>query len=1186
MDSNSAYPHPPSPFSPSEYYPTSLEEQPSDYENIVASGPSPALWYKTAILYQLHVRAFYDSNGDGIGDFAGLTKKLDYLQDLGITALWLLPFYPSPLKDDGYDISDYRGIHPSYGTLDDFREFLKEAHRRGLQVITELVLNHTSDQHPWFQRARRAQPGSPERNFYVWSDTSERYTQARVIFQDYESSNWSWDPVARAYYWHRFFLHQPDLNYDNPEVRRQIAEVLDYWLEMGVDGLRLDGVPYLYEREGTTCENLPETHEFLKSLRSHVDSRFSGRMFLAEANQWPEDAARYFGNGDECHTAFHFPVMPRMYLAIQMEDRFPIIDILEQTPSIPENCQWMLFLRNHDELTLEMVTEQERDAMYRFYARDPQARINLGIRRRLSPLLDNDRRKTELLNGLLLSLPGTPIIYYGDEIGMGDNIYLGDRNGVRTPMQWTADRNAGFSQANPQQLYLPPIIDYQYHYETVNVETLKAEPNSILSWMRRVIRLRRELRPLAEGALEFLHPDNHKVLAFLRVCESTSGMPPETVLVVANLSHSAQFVELDLSAHREKTPVEAFGRIRFPRIGELPYLLTLTPYAFYWFVLEAQDTVDFNSGFEIALPTLTTTDTWPSVFEPPAQKAFEKAISKYVSTMRLASHSFHRLHLKDVIQLEPEESRIDTPLADSRPEYSETPSPPPHLPIALLLAHIESETGEESTFAIPLSFSRESETLTSESHDPDRMIARLTVEHNRFSESGVIADCFHDSELCRRLLAIVKDASTLRGSRGTLSASSVPEFLDYFDEIPAFHGEETRTLEGTNSILVFQNRIVLKLFRRLEEGPHPEEEMLRHLAIEESSIRTAPLFGVLQYQEDNKKPSTLGVVEGFVEHDNTALDMTLELLDTLMANDECRNLETFQAASLHFDSLVSRARQDMPNMSELPFGDYLEAMQLLGRRTAELHELLAMDCMDPAFTPERLLPFHLRSLFQNVRNVLGRKFRLLRNILDRLSPPLQDLARQILAQGGDRLFPTNPHSPGLHEALREDIMGTRIRNHGNYGLEDVLCREGDFIFIDFEGDADLPITQRRMKSSPLRDVASMLWSLERAGLHALFEYSHAREIDAQEFTRLEARINSWNYWTTTAFLKSYLDSIHVPLLLPNPIETIQPLLNLHFAEKCVTMLRRDLNRLPHAGPRAEAEARLSLGQTLRLLTRP
>jgi maltose alpha-D-glucosyltransferase/alpha-amylase len=538
----------------------------------------PPLWYRDAIIYQLHVRTFYDSTGDGIGDFQGLIRKLDYIQDLGVTAIWLLPFYPSPLRDDGYDIADYTSINPSYGTLEDFRMFLQEAHRRGLNVITEAVLNHTSDQHPWFQEARSSRD-NPRREWYVWSDSDDRYRDVRIIFVDTEMSNWAWDPVSKSYYWHRFFSHQPDLNFDNPEVREAVADVIKFWMDMGVDGMRLDAVPYLVEREGTSCENLPETHEVLKFLRKKVDEQFSDRMLLAEANQWPSDVRPYFGDGDECHMAFHFPLMPRIFMAVQLEDRKPVIDILKKTPDIPETCQWAIFLRNHDELTLEMVTDEERDYMYDMYAKDPTMRINLGIRRRLAPLLDNDRRKIELMNALLMSLLGTPIIYYGDEIGMGDNIYLGDRNGVRTPMQWSGGWTGGFSLADPEKLYSPVVSNATYCPQAVNVQSQLRSPHSLLSWMKVLIRTRKSTRVFGRGSIEFLYPANHRVLAFTR------RLGNETLLIVNNLSSSAQAVELDLSQFKGAIPIEMSGGNIFPRIGQLPYLLTLGAYQFFWFKL-------------------------------------------------------------------------------------------------------------------------------------------------------------------------------------------------------------------------------------------------------------------------------------------------------------------------------------------------------------------------------------------------------------------------------------------------------------------------------------------------------------------------------------------------------------------------------------------------------------------------
>ena len=590
-----------------------------------------SVWYRDAVIYQLHVKTYYDSDEDGVGDFKGLTQKLDYLQNLGVTAVWLLPFYPSPLKDDGYDIADYNAIHPAYGKLRDFKVFLREAHRRGLKVITELVVNHTSDQHPWFQNARRAKFGSSRRNFYVWSETADKYKEARIIFQDFESSNWTWDPVAGAYFWHRFYSHQPDLNYENPQVHKAVLRALDFWLEMGVDGLRLDAVPYLYEREETNCENLPETHGFLKKLRAHVDRKFKHRMLLGEANQWPEDVVDYFGNGDECHMNFHFPLMPRLFMALRMEDRFPIVDILEQTPPIPDTCQWAVFLRNHDELTLEMVTDEERDYMYRVYAQDPQMRVNLGIRRRLSPLLGNHRRRIELMNGLLFSMPGTPIIYYGDEIGMGDNIFLGDRNGVRTPMQWSADRNAGFSKSNPHRLYLPVIVDPEYHYEVINAEAQENNRHSLLWWMRRLITLRKRFKAFSRGELDFLHPENSKILAFTRCYQD------ECILVLANLSRFVQYVELDLSNFKNMVPIELFGRTEFPTVTGNPYFLTIGPHSFYWFFMQPAEKMQEGRALAAAagqLARLEVGNSWEQVLRGRAKSQLEDLLPAYLRGKR------------------------------------------------------------------------------------------------------------------------------------------------------------------------------------------------------------------------------------------------------------------------------------------------------------------------------------------------------------------------------------------------------------------------------------------------------------------------------------------------------------------------------------------------------------------------
>ncbi len=1098
------------------------------------------LWYKTAIIYQLHVRAFYDSNADGIGDFRGLTQKLDYLQDLGVTALWLLPFYPSPLKDDGYDISDYRTVHPNYGALHDFRAFLREAHRRGLRVITELVLNHTSDQHPWFQRARRAAPGSRERDFYVWSDTSEKFPQARIIFQDFEPSNWSWDPVARAYYWHRFFHHQPDLNYDNPEVRRQMAAVLDHWLRLGVDGLRLDGVPYLFEREGTTCENLPETHDYLKQLRAHIDAKFTGRMLLAEANQWPEDAAAYFGAGDECHTAFHFPLMPRMYLALQLEDRFPIIDILEQTPGIPGNCQWMLFLRNHDELTLEMVTEHERDMMYRFYARDPQARLNLGIRRRLAPLLGNDRRKIELLTGLLLSLPGTPVIYYGDEIGMGDNIYLGDRNGVRTPMQWSADRNAGFSQANPQQLYLPPIIDYQYHYETVNVETQRESPHSLLGWMQNILHLRREMPPLAEGALEFLHPDNPKVLAFLRRHEQSY------VLVVANLSRFAQYVELDLCAHREKTPVEVFGAIRFPCIGELPYLLTLTPYAFYWFVLEPEGARVDHLETRFDLPALETAEPWSRVLQPPAAQALERALPGY-----LVARPWHRRRAAGV-----KTAKVRDVVSLGRTSEGAQ--------IELAVVRVQYEDGQDASYLIPMDFTAESLAAETDAASSERTIARLTVEHNGFNETGILADAFGEPAFCELLLEAVAARRKLPGRHGTLIARPTTAYRRIRGEPEAVLHVHQRREEQSNSVVAYGDRFLLKLFRRIEEGVHPELEMGIYLTETAEFAHIAPVAGAVEYRRADGHTMTVGMLQGFVEHRHTAWDNALDTLESFL-----------QAVSVEPPMVLPEneapgkrtatelATQPLPKPAERVLGRYLESVHLLGRRTAELHRALAASDA-PAFRPEPLLPFHQRALYQSARSALGRALRTLHARLPELPAELHEPGRRLLELGSRRLT-------ALRDSLQQNLTAQRIRCHGNYGLDEVLCQADDFVIIDFEGDPDLSIAQRRAKASPLRDVAGMLWSVDRAARCGLREYCAVTEVDAPELARLIAWLDFWRAWTGAEFVRAYLASMTSSPVLPRPAQAVQALLDLYFAERCATVLDHELENRP-------SEALLSIRQ--------
>jgi maltose alpha-D-glucosyltransferase/alpha-amylase len=986
------------------------------------------LWYKEAIIYEVHVRAFFDSSGDGMGDFVGLTQKLDYLEDLGVTAVWVLPFCPSPWRDDGYDISDYANVHPAYGTVRDFQNFLREAHRRGLRVISELVLNHTSDQHVWFQRSRRAPAGSRWRNFYVWSDSPEKYREARIIFKDFESSNWTWDPVAKAYYWHRFYSHQPDLNYDNPEVRAAMLNAVDFWLDMGVDGLRLDAVPYLYEREGASCENLPETHAFLKELRAHVDARYTGRMLLAEANQWPEDAISYFGAGDECHMAFHFPLMPRLFMSIRMEDRYPVTDILQLTPSIPENCQWALFLRNHDELTLEMVTDEERDYMYRVYAQDRHMRINLGIRRRLAPLLENDRRRIELMNALLFSLPGAPVIYYGDEIGMGDNFYLGDRNGVRTPMQWSGDRNAGFSRANPQRLYLPAIIDPEYHYEAVNVETQQNNPHSLLWFMKRMLAQRKQSRALGRGTLEFVHPENRRVLAFVRAWDN------ERVLVVANLSRFAQSTEIDLSKFHDMIPQELFGKTAFPVITDRPYVLSLGPHAYYWFSLQPKEARDESLRIRTGEPPTIAVDSLEEVFSGPARAALNRLLPYFVKGRRWyrgGRRSIRAAEIYDVVRLSNSHSYVLT----LRVEYAE---------------------GDPDLYTVPVSVA------PVELADGGSVLARLQA---RDGSGGLLYSGLGSREFRDELLSAILRRRRFTGERGEITASHTRAFRAIWGEDrPALESAPSRT-EHENSILFYGDRFALKFFRKIDEGPNPEREIGSMLS--EARFPNAPrLAGALEYRLPNGEAMVLGLLSGLVREGTEAWRYTLD------------HLGLFYESALTHGPSGPPADKGEALAAEMS-GSYLEFVRLLGRRTAELHLALAANAEDPAFAPEPYTDFYRHGLYHGMLARLGRTSELLRSRIKSLPEDVRpDVQGLLERQAAVR---------AKFQYLRNNrIAAMRIRVHGDLHLGQVLYTGRDFVFLDFEGDPDRPLSERRIKRSPLQDIAGMLDSLYHASHGVLF----------------------------------------------------------------------------------------------------
>ncbi|NLE00710.1 MAG: maltose alpha-D-glucosyltransferase, partial [Fibrobacter sp.] len=803
----------------------------------------------------------------------------------------------------GYDIADYFDIHKDYGTLRDFREFLKAAHKRDIRVIAELVLNHTSSEHAWFQRSRRAAAGTQWREMYVWSNNSEKYKDARIIFKDFEASNWSWDPVAKAYFWHRFYSHQPDLNFDSAFVKEELFKVIDFWFSMGVDGLRLDAVPYLYEREGSNCENLYETHQFLKELRAHIDSKFSNRMLLAEANQWPEDAVEYFGCGDECHMAFHFPLMPRMFMALQMEDNFPILDILKSTPSLPDNCQWATFLRNHDELTLEMVTDEERDYMYRVYARDSRAKINLGIRRRLAPLLSNDRRKIELMNILLFSLPGTPIIYYGDEIGMGDNYYLGDRNGVRTPMQWGPDRNAGFSEAHPHRLFLPVIIDPEYHYETVNVRNQESSFSSLLWWMRGVIAMRRRFRAFSRGELTILSTDNYKVLAFSRSFED------EIIVVIVNMSRFSQIVHIDMPQYSGLIPEEVFGRSIYPIIKDTPYLLTLGPYDYFWLLL-GKNTEEIGI-VEERIPSMKLTKSWETLFEGRNRREFEeRLLSRYLKHCRWFASKTRRINTVTIIE--------DIPLNRENPVAH------------LLIIKVTFTEGLDEQYLLPVSFLLKQVSGGIAEEFPQAVIADVLLDDNE----GVLCDGMYDERVHRELFDIIAGQKSIEGNRGSVVGIAGAGPLE------VSLGGNTRVLkvEQSNTAMVFGDKLFLKLYRKLEAGTNPELEILRFLS-DEAHFTYIPSFaGAIEYQTKTSEPVTVAIMQDYIDNSGNAWTYTLGVIaryfESVLSGVGQPKIRTVKSGVI-FTAEIS----EVPSVIRDRIGElFLEMIALLGKRTAQMHK--------------------------------------------------------------------------------------------------------------------------------------------------------------------------------------------------------------------------------------------------------
>ncbi len=1075
------------------------------------------LWYKDAVIYQLNVKSFFDSNDDGIGDFKGLTSKLEYIRDLGVNTIWLMPFYPSPLKDDGYDIADYQNVHPQFGTLDDFRDMLREAHRLGLKVVTELIINHTSDQHPWFQAARKAPLGSAQRDFYVWSDTDQKYLGTRIIFRDTETSNWTFDPVAKAYYWHRFFSHQPDLNFDNPRVMEAVLQIMRFWLDMGVDGFRLDAIPYLVEREGTNNENLRETHVVIKQLRAAIDAAYRNRFLLAEANQWPEDVREYFGDGDECHMAYHFPLMPRIYMAIAQEDRYPIVEIMQQTPDIPDSCQWAIFLRNHDELTLEMVTSKERDYMYSTYASDLQARINLGIRRRLAPLMENDLDRIKLMNSLLLSMPGSPIVYYGDEIGMGDNFFIGDRNGVRTPMQWSPDRNAGFSRADPQRLYLPPIMDAVYGYPSTNVEAQSRDPSSLLSWTKRMLAVRKTSQAFGRGTRKFMKPGNRKILAYLR----ESG--EDTILCVANLSRSAQPAELNLSAFKGRVPVEMLGKTTFPPIGELPYFLTLTGYGFYWFKLSTDASAPVWHEQVVSVderPTVVLFDGWLSLFRERvvpwrigmAEKTrlqFETdTLPRYIETQRWYS-------AKGTV--------IDRAHIAAQVVWQEAA-------LTWLLAMVDLDTaaaGERMSYFLPLA-------IAWEERDEERLRNLSTAAVAKIRQQadvGVMGDAFADQSFCRAVVHAMATRREIPSTQGKFVFRPTVAFGEIAGNDYATLSVDRPRGSSSNTVVTMGERLMLKGYRRLRVGLNPELEMGMYLTEVVHFPNCARLAGVLEHVGSDGQSRLLGMLQAFVPNQGDGWTYALEYVK--------RHLEQYRTTPSN-DALPVNAHEA-----------FLGMMRVLATRTAELHRALAQPSKSPAFAPQPLARAEILAYRQRALDEAKQALDLLAANLEAVVNTDRDRAALVLERRPAILA-------RIESIASESEPGLKIRIHGDYHLGQVLLTRNDFVIIDFEGEPGHSLETRRAKHSPLRDVAGMLRSFAYVQQSALRSVAH----NESEAARLAPLARAWEMETRSAFLAAYDAAARGTPPLYGAIKPGEGLLGLFELEKVLYELRYEIGNRP------------------------
>ena len=1080
----------------------------SSGEHWFEAGPD---WFKTAVFYELHTRAFFDSSDDGMGDFRGLRQKLDYLQWLGIDCIWLLPFYPSPLRDGGYDVADFLSVSPEFGTIDEFAAFVEAAHERGMRVITDFVMNHTSSEHPWFQESRKG-PDNPKSDWYVWSDTVHRYEDARIIFVDSEQSNWTYDPERGAYFWHRFYHHQPDLNFENPEVGDAMIDALRFWLDLGLDGFRLDAVPYLFEEEGTNCENLPATHAFLKRVRAEIDEGYADRVLLAEANQWPEDVRDYFGDGDECHMAYHFPLMPRMYMAIAQEDRHPIVEIMDQTPDIPDTCQWAVFLRNHDELTLEMVTSRERDYMYQAYAADTRARLNLGIRRRLAPLMENDPERIKLMNSLLLSMPGSPIIYYGDEIGMGDNFYLGDRNGVRTPMQWSPDRNAGFSRADPQQLYLPPIMDPIYGYEAVNVEAQTRDRSSLLNWMRRLLAVRKTSQAFGRGTLRFIRPGNRKVLVYLR------QYADDTILCVVNLSRSAQPVEIDLSEHRGAIPIELLGRTPFPPVGELPYLLTLPAYGFYWFRLSREATPPPWHDERLPredLPVLVLVEGWNSFF-PDKVAAWRSGLAR-----RLRTQLEERI-VAQYIAAQRWFASKGYPITSARLlDYTQRQDP---LPRWLAGIYSVETHGVTDRYFVPLAIAFEDTEEARWRRLQPAALARVRQQ----ATVGILADACGDDGFARAIIDAIGASAELPTQNGCVRFTPTALFAQFRGDPTAELAVNPTGAQTSNTTLRVGDTLFLKVYRRLQPGLNPELEIGRYLTEVARFPNIVPVAGAAEYTDDQSAVYTMALLQAFVTNQGDGWTYTVDYL--------ARFLED--------------RRSGVPMLDDA-HGLYLSLVRTLAIRTGELHRALAKPTDDPAFAPEQIVPDDVSAWSSAARAMAEASLSLLSDRLPQLSPVVAAEAQALLGRR-ERLLQR------IDQCAATVPRGLKTRRHGDYHLAQVLLRRNDFIIVDFEGEPGRPLAERRAKHSPLTDVAGMLRSFAYAR-HAALERAALQGGD--DSGRWEQQLHSWEQEVRRTFLTGY-DEVASGAGLYESLREVTPLLTLFEIDKALYELRYELGNRP------------------------